>query len=653
MCGFCGVWNTNDKKVNQDYLSLMSEKLIHRGPDDHGVWIDKQVPFAFTHRRLSILDLSSAGHQPMLSSCKRYILVYNGEIYNHLNLRKKIEERFGSQKWIGNSDTETLITSIMYYGIEKSLKYISGMFSIALWDIKKKELILARDRIGEKPLYYGYNNNIFFFGSELKSLLANPEFKAQINRDSVALQLRNAYIPAPYSIFKNIYKLLPGHYIKITQQDLKNNKLQDSQSYWTYINDAAKQEKNVSSLNIEIEQDKLEKILLNTVKNQMISDVPLGAFLSGGIDSSTIVALMQSASFKPIKTFTIGFNEDQLNEAKYAKAIANHLGTDHTELYVSSSDIINTIDQLPVIYDEPFSDSSQIPTILVSNLAKKNVSVSLSGDGGDELFSGYNRYKISEKFWNVLSKIPHPMRQIISSGIQSVPPKYWNTFSNLTTLGKKYNNFGDKMHKGSKVLESKNLYEVYYKLISNWENPTAVVLNSNEPNTLLTTLKSKLTEFNNQEKMMILDSLTYLPDDILVKVDRAGMSTSLETRMPFLDHELIEYVWKLPHSFKNRNGQGKWILRNILNKYVPKQLTNRSKMGFAIPIDTWLRGPLREWAENLLNERKIKQEGYLNANLVSNKWYEHLSGKRNWSGLLWNVLMFQSWIEKYKNKIIN
>ncbi len=653
MCGFCGVWNTNDKKVNQDYLSLMSEKLTHRGPDGHGVWIDEQVPFALAHRRLSILDLSSAGHQPMLSSCKRYILVYNGEIYNHLNLRKKIEERFGSQKWIGNSDTETLITSIMYYGIEKSLKNISGMFSIALWDIKKKELILARDRIGEKPLYYGYNNNIFFFGSELKSLLANPEFKAQINRDSVALQLRNAYIPAPYSIFKNIYKLLPGYYIKITQQDLKNNKLQDSQSYWTYINDAAKQEKNVSSLNIEIEQDKLEKILLNTVKNQMISDVPLGAFLSGGIDSSTIVALMQSASFKPIKTFTIGFNEDQLNEAKYAKAIANHLGTDHTELYVSSSDIINTIDQLPVIYDEPFSDSSQIPTILVSNLAKKNVSVSLSGDGGDELFSGYNRYKISEKFWNVLSKIPHPIRQIISGGIQSVPPKYWNTFSNLTTLGKKYNNFGDKMHKGSKVLESKNLYEVYYKLISNWENPTAVVLNSNEPNTLLTTLKSKLTEFNNQEKMMILDSLTYLPDDILVKVDRAGMSTSLETRMPFLDHELIEYVWKLPHSFKNRNGQGKWILRKILNKYVPKQLTNRSKMGFAIPIDIWLRGPLREWAENLLNERKIKQEGYLNANLVSNKWYEHLSGKRNWSGLLWNVLMFQSWTEKYKNKIIN
>lgn len=653
MCGFCGFWDTKDKKVNQDFLSLMSKELTHRGPDGHGIWIDEQVPFALAHRRLSILDLSSAGHQPMLSSCKRYILVYNGEIYNHLNLRKKIEERFGSQKWIGNSDTETLITSIMYYGIEKSLKYISGMFSIALWDIKKKELILARDRIGEKPLYYGYNNNIFFFGSELKSLLANPEFKPQINRDSVALQFRNAYIPAPYSVFKNIHKLLPGHYIKITQKDLKNKKLQNSKSYWSYLENAAKQEKNISSLNIEIEQDKLEKILLNTVKNQMISDVPLGAFLSGGIDSSTIVALMQSASFKPIKTFTIGFNEDQLNEAKYAKAIANHLGTDHTELYVSSSDIINTIDQLPVIYDEPFSDSSQIPTILVSNLAKKNVSVSLSGDGGDELFSGYNRYKISEKFWNVLSKIPHPMRQIISSGIQSVPPKYWNTFSNLTTLGKKYNNFGDKMHKGSKVLESKNLYEVYYKLISNWENPTAVVLNSNEPNTLLTTLKSKLTEFNNQEKMMILDSLTYLPDDILVKVDRAGMSTSLETRMPFLDHELIEYVWKLPHSFKNRNGQGKWILRNILNKYVPKQLTNRSKMGFAIPIDTWLRGPLREWAENLLNERKIKQEGYLNANLVSNKWYEHLSGKRNWSGLLWNVLMFQSWIEKYKNKIIN
>lgn len=653
MCGFCGYWNISNKKIISNYLLLMSAELNHRGPDDEGFWVDKQVPFSLAHKRLSILDLSSAGHQPMKSKCNRYIISYNGEIYNHLNLRNKLEQEFKGQKWIGSSDTETLLTAIQYWGLEKSLKTISGMFAFALWDIQKKELSLARDRIGEKPLYFGINNNIFFFGSELKALTAHPEFKAQINRDAIALQFRHGYIPTPYSIYKNIYKLQPGHYLTIKQKDLNDNSIPQIKSYWSYVKSAIHGLKNPLSLDINNVENELERILLDTVNKQMISDVPLGAFLSGGIDSSTIVALMQSISSRPIKTFTIGFDENDFNEAKYAKAIANHLGTDHTEFYVNPNQAINVIEKLPTIFDEPFSDASQIPTFLVSELTKKNVTVAISGDGGDELFSGYNRYVMTQNYWNQMSYLPLFIRTFFKFIIESIPPSNWNILSKLIFAGNKFNNFGDKIHKGAKILESKNLSEVYFKLISNWENPTEVVINSSEPDTLLSSLKPQLSGLNSQEQMMIFDSLTYLADDILVKVDRAGMATSLETRMPFLDHKLIEHVWKIPYSFKFRNGQGKWILRKILNKYLPKKLTERPKMGFGIPIDIWLRGPLREWAESLINEKRLHEEGYLNANLISIKWQEHLTGKRNWKDLLWNVLMFQSWLEKNKNKINN
>ena len=393
-------------------------------------------------------------------------------------------------------------------------------------------------------------------------------------------------------------------------------------------------------------QEDLEKYLQSSVRKQMISDVPLGAFLSGGIDSSTIVALMQSQSTNPIKTFTIGFNEDEYSEAKYAKKIAKHLGTDHTELYVSSKEAIEVIPKLPIIYDEPFSDSSQIPTFLVSQLAKKDVTVALSGDGGDELFCGYNRYVMSEKFWNIFRLMPQSFRKIFSSGLQSISTENWTTISKLLPGLKKYSNFGDKIHKGANVLKAKTSHELYYMLCSHWQNPTEAVINSKEPGTLLTEFKPDFQGLNNQQQMMVLDFLTYLPDDILVKVDRAAMASSLETRIPFLDHNLIEYVWRISHSLKFKKGEGKWILKQILNKYVPKHLTDRPKMGFGIPIGAWLRGPLRDWAENLLDQKRLQQEGYFNSKLIRDKWTEHLSCKRDWQYDLWNVLMFQAWIDQ-------
>lgn len=466
--------------------------------------------------------------------------------------------------------------------------------------------------------------------------------------DSVALQLRYNYIPAPYSIYKNIFKLLPGHYLQLKNNDLKKNLLPISKIYWSLIRKAIYGNNNqLTQSDLDI-QNNLEISLKNSVKKQMISDVPLGAFLSGGIDSSTVVALMQSQSNHPIKTFTIGYSEDDYSEAQYAKKIAKHLGTEHTELNVSAKSAMEVIPELPTIYDEPFSDSSQIPTYLVSQLAKQHVKVALSGDGGDELFCGYNRYIMSKRFWDNYSFIPLSLRKILASGIHLISPKKWSEIAKFIPGLNQYPNFGDKIYKGAKVLGTKSLYDMYYKLCSHWQNPSEVVINSNEPWTLLDKFKKELGGLNSQEQMMAIDSVTYLPNDILTKVDRAAMSLSLETRSPFLDHKLIEYVWKIPHSLKFKDGNGKWILKEILNKYVPKNLSERPKMGFGVPIDVWLRGPLREWAENLISENKLKQEGYFNHNLIRQKWIEHLSGKRNWQSDLWDVLMFQAWMDVNK-----
>ena len=651
MCGINGFYSKSLSTFN-NVIVKMNLAISHRGPDSKGTWTDKNSGIVLGHQRLSIIDLSVAGNQPMQSNSGRFILTYNGEVYNHLEIRQELEKNNSEIKWRGNSDTETLLEAIDFWGVEVTLKKTVGMFAFGVWDKKNRSLTLVKDRMGEKPLYFGWqgegDNKVFLFGSELKGLKVHPEFNGEINRDSIALQLRHNCIPAPYSIYKNIYKLLPGHYLQLNENDLKKGLLSSQKPYWSVTECAIDGNNNQLKLSESNIQKNLKTHLKSTIKKQMISDVPLGAFLSGGIDSSTIVALMQSQSNYPIKTFTIGFNESDYSEAQYAKKIAKHLGTDHTELYVPPKTAMEVIPKLPMMYDEPFSDSSQIPTFLVSQLAKQQVKVALSGDGGDELFCGYNRYLMSKKFWNTFRLMPLNFRKYIAYGIQSISPKNLSRISKFMPGLNQYSTFGDKMHKGANVLKAKSLYNLYYMLCSHWQNPTDVVINSKEPGTLLTEFKAELTGLNSQQQMMARDLTTYLPDDILVKVDRAAMASSLETRVPFLDHKLIEYVWKIPHSLKFRNGQGKWVLRQILNQYVPENLTERPKMGFGVPIDAWLRGPLRDWAENLLNERKLQQEGFFNPKLIRDKWAEHLSGNKNWQSDLWDILMFQAWNDARK-----
>ena len=647
MCGINGFYSKTSSTFD-NAIVRMNLAISHRGPDNNDFWIDKKSGIILGHQRLSIIELSSAGNQPMKSSSDRFVLTYNGEIYNHLQIRTKLQNSDKNIRWKGASDTETLLAAIEIWGIKITLQEIEGMFAFALWDKKERSLTLVRDRIGEKPLYYGFQNKqgnqVFMFSSELKALKAHPIFEGEIDKNVINLQLRHSCIPAPYSIYKNIYKLLPGNYLKLKDSDLKKGLIPASRNYWSLKEIAVNGNAKPIKLSETDIQDDLESNLKNSIKKQIISDVPIGAFLSGGIDSSVVVALMQSQSNYPVKTFTIGFEDDNYSEAKYAKKISKHIGTDHTELYVSPKKALDIIPKLPLIYDEPFSDSSQIPTFLVSELAKKQVKVALSGDGGDELFCGYNRHLMSNKFENIINYMPLDLRKIISFLLKTISSKNWTKFSKILPGFNRHVNLGDKIYKVANVISANSSHEIYHRLCSHWQNPSEIVKNSEEPKTLLSELKNNLKELNSQQQMMVMDFLTYLPDDILVKIDRAAMSSSLETRTPFLDHKLIEYVWKIPHQLKFRNNKGKWILRKILNKYIPKNLTERPKMGFAIPIDSWLRGELKDWAENLLNEKKLEQQGYFNSKLIRKKWIEHLSGKKNWQSDLWDVLMFQAWL---------
>lgn len=649
MCGICGFFSKSPSSFS-DSIFKMNSAISHRGPDDSGTWHDQNMGIVFGHQRLAVIDLSVSGHQPMKSSSGRYMLIYNGEIYNHLDIRKKIEKKFALKKWQGSSDTETLLEAIEVFGFEQTLKEIVGMFAFVIWDKKLRNLILARDRMGEKPLYFGWqgqgDNAVFLFGSELKALKAHPGFKGEVNRDALALLLRHNCIPAPYSIYKDIKKLLPGHFLKLNEADLRSALLPNSKQFWSLTDIAQSGVKNPILKNSQSTISELDKLLRQSIKQQMVSDVPLGAFLSGGVDSSTVVALMQAQSSQPIKTFTVGFNEDGYNEAEQAKAVAKHLGTDHTEIYISAKEAMSVIPKLPSLYDEPFSDSSQIPTFLVSQLAKKNVSVSLSGDAGDELFCGYNRHQISNNIWKKISLLPAPLRKLIGTSLTSLSPQKWNKLSKWIPGSDSFNSFGDKIHKGANVLDASSLNDLYLKLVSHWENPSDIVLNSKEPATIITDHKFEFQATESQQKMMLLDGLTYLPDDILVKVDRAAMGVSLETRIPYLDHRVVEFAWKIPQSLKVREGKSKWILREVLNQYVPKKLFERPKMGFGIPIGTWLRGPLRDWAESLLNEKRLQDEGFFNPDPIRKKWKEHLSEKKNWQYQLWDILMFQAWLDE-------
>lgn len=581
----------------------------------------------------------------MHSRCGRYVIAFNGEIYNHLSLRKELEKASSRSGWEGHSDTETLVEGFSFWGIQETLQKILGMFAISIWDTELQTLSLVRDRMGEKPLYYGRAGEQFVFASELKAIKIHPSFQKRVNRNALCAYFRHNYIPAPFSIWEGIYKLMPGQVLTFSTL---TNELEIS-DYWSVREVAARGIATPFDGTPEEAVNALEQQLQNAVASQMISDVPLGAFLSGGIDSSTVVALMQAGSSRKIETFSIGFNEDEFNEAQHAKAVARHLGTSHTEWYIQPGDAFALIPELASLYDEPFADSSQIPTCLLAQMTRQHVTVSLSGDGGDELFCGYNRYEWAPSLWRKLSLFPLPLRSLLFRLVTALPPAKWNGILNglkrLLPEKYRYDNLGDKVHKLAALFAVKSPEEIYRHLVSHWSDPASIVIGGVEPESLLQDESRWLASDSLEQRMMYLDQQTYLPDDILVKVDRAAMGVSLETRVPMLDRNIVEFAWSLPIEYKLRSGITKWPLRNVLYRYVPAELIERPKTGFGIPIADWLRGPLRGWVEELIQPDRLESEGYLQPAPISEKWLEHLSGRRNWGYYIWDVVMFQSWLE--------
>lgn len=652
MCGIVGLFRSSVATDSfQSELMGMISTLDHRGPDDHGSWIDSKLGVGLGHRRLAVIDLSPLGHQPMLSACSRYVMVFNGEIYNHLELRKELEKAGVRTAWRGHSDTETLLSCIVAWGLRKTLDHAVGMFALALWDRQEQRLSLARDRLGEKPLYYGWFGGMFGFASELKALREHAKFQNSIDRNALDLYFQYSYVPSPYSIYRNIYKLEPGCILSSSLQDLSRICAQALRA--PHVHDSFKIERfwslehavrNAQSEPIDDEAhaiERLEKVLRESIQLQCIADVPLGAFLSGGIDSSTIVALMQTQTSQPIQTYTIGFEEAEYNEAQFASAVAQSLGTDHFELTLTEKDAQNVIPALPGIYSEPFADSSQIPTHLVARMASSSVKVALSGDAGDELFGGYNRYVWAHRVWKMFGPLPAPARYAICALLQGIPKPVLN----LMGTGIKVNRLSEKVSKLIERLNGAESIETLYKnLVSEWASQS-LVLRSEPLPTALDLSHWVETLGPTEERMMAWDTLTYLPDDILHKVDRASMAVSLEARAPFLDHRVVEFAWRLPLSMKIRNGHSKWALRQVLYKHVPTELIDRPKTGFALPIGDWLRGPLKDWAADLLDPAKLESQGYLNTKLIQDTWAEHLKGSRDCTSALWSVLMYQAWFE--------
>jgi len=643
MCGIVGFccFETNNSDA---IIRSMTDELHHRGPDDTGFWIDDDIGLVLGHKRLSIMDLSGAGHQPMSSPSGRYVMVFNGEIYNHLILRSEISTLHEELNWKSHSDTETLLACFELWGIERTLKASVGMFAIALYDRVEKKLVLARDRLGEKPLYYGLQGNVLFFGSELKAFRRHPGFKSIIDRNALSLYFKNGVVPAPYSIYKDIYKLMPGHFMCISlSSDNLSHAIEKSHEYWS-LNEVAKSAVTKPFLGSDDSAiDALESVLINSVSDQMISDVPIGAFLSGGVDSSLIVALMQSVATNPVKTFTIGFDGVDFNEAEHAKKVSSYLGTEHTELYVQSSDALSVVPDLPKIWDEPFSDSSQIPTLLVSRLASSCVKVSISGDGGDEVFGGYSKYRFLPGRYQKINKIPYPLRHSFSKIFSIVGSSLPDVLKRQTLL-KTGKTSTEIISQISLMLSAKNFHDMHDKVTSLLVKHDDLVIGFDSKHNVISDEFSSIDVKDFQEWMMAYDTLTYLHDDILVKVDRASMSASLETRAPFLDHRVVEFAWALPLNMKIRSNEGKWILKEILYEYVPKALVDRPKHGFGVPLSDWLCGPLRGWAEDLLDKELIIRQGYLNYEIVNSMWTEHLFGIRKWHHQLWAVLMFQQWL---------
>jgi asparagine synthase (glutamine-hydrolysing) len=634
MCGIAGFLDLERRSGRQELEALagaMAAKLAHRGPDAHGVFADAEVGIAFGHTRLSIIDLSSAGAQPMRSACGRAAITYNGEIYNAAELRDELER--DGHHFRGHSDTEILVEACAAWGVEATVKRVIGMFAFALWDASERRLSLVRDRLGIKPLYFGRQDGRVVFASELKAYEVLPGWAPELNRDALAAYLRLAYVPTPHSIYRGIHKLEPGHVASVGVDGVVRRA-----AFWSLAGAAERGRAAPLELGDKEAVDALENLLGDAVGRRLVSDVPLGAFLSGGIDSSTVAAMMRARSNASVRTYSIGFAQDGFDEAPHARAVAAALGTEHTELYVSAEEALGVIPDLPEVYDEPFADSSQVPTYLLSKLTRQHVTVALSGDGGDELFAGYTRHR----FARALGRIPAGLGRMLGCGLGTAGPALWDRLFSLVPASKRPGLAADKMHKVARMLGA-GAEGGYRSLVSAWEAPETIVLGATEPKGPIFDPAVARALPDALDRMQYLDTLTYLPDDILTKVDRASMAVALEVRVPILDHRVVEFSWRLPARFKLRRGQSKWLLRQVLDRHVPRRLVARPKAGFAMPIGGWLRGPLREWAEELLSERRLGEGGLLNPAPIRARWREHLDGRRNWQAALWTVLMFQAW----------
>ncbi|WP_323121338.1 asparagine synthase (glutamine-hydrolyzing) [Burkholderia alba] len=655
MCGISGflspaAFNQETARAN---LARMTDSLAHRGPDDSGAWFDADAGIALGHRRLSIVDLSAHGHQPMTSACGRYVMTFNGEIYNFVELRRELEHARQAPEWRGHSDSEVLLAACAAWGIERALGKAVGMFALAVWNRESRVLTLARDRLGEKPLYYGRIGGVLVFGSELKALRRFPGFdRDAIDRNALCLYLRQSSVPAPHTIYAPVRKLPPGTCVHLEHAAHEAA----PRRYWSLERaiDDGRADPFDGDANDAVAQ--LDRVLRDAIAGQMCADVPLGAFLSGGVDSSVIAALMQTQSAQPVQTFTVGFHEAGYDEAGYAKAVARHLGTRHTELYVTPTHALEIVPRLPEIYDEPFADASQIPTFLVAEMTRRHVKVSLSGDGGDELFGGYTRYFLTPRLWQRLRRVPMAVRARIAAALHALRPDHADQIAALAqgawsgaAQRELAPRVGDRLHKLANVMTADSPAALYRLLMSSVHYPERLALAGREPPTLLDTPGAWPAGLSFAEQAMAVDTLTYLPTDILTKVDRAAMAVSLETRMPFLDRRVVEFAWRLPAALRIPDGQSKWLLKKLLYRYVPKTMIDRPKQGFCAPVGDWLRGELRDWAADLLAPARLRHEGFLDAARVDRLWRQHQSGGMNWQHPLWTVLMFQAWLAQQRD----